>query len=218
MKNYIVISGGSVQLLSRTDDGTNTFYLNDTLIPSSAWVGSGIYTFYQSGVLYTFNKIDSLTGNIFLKQLDATSFEFQRITDTAATIDELNNRINQLATVNKTSITSFESNWKVYTGEANPVVKKQGSCCFLRGILTNISATTLTATKVKVFSIPSAYAPTETVFAVCNGSYGAKYLLSVDSSGSVYFERYTFDGSGNGSYPNIVANTWFPFSISWIIG
>lgn len=216
MKNYIVISGGSVQLLSRTDDGTNTFYLNGTLVPSVAWTGTGVFTYYDAGgVQFTFKKIDSLDGNVFLKQLTATSFEFQKITDTAATIEELNNRINQLATVNKASITSFESSWKVYPDEADPVVKKQGSCCYLRGVLINIAPVTLNATKTKVFSIPSAYAPTETVFAVCNGSGGAKFLLSIDSSGDVYFERYTLDGS---TYPSISGGSWFAFSLSWIIG
>lgn len=71
MKNNLVISNGAVQLMSRTDDG-----INNTLIPSSEWVGTGTYTYSNDGVTFSFTKIVSLDGNVILKQIDAITFEF----------------------------------------------------------------------------------------------------------------------------------------------
>ena len=215
MKNNLVISNGAVQLMSRTDDGTNTFYINGSLIPSSSWVGTGAYTYSNGGGTFTFTKIDSLDGNVMLKQIDDTTFEFDVIKDTAATIAELSEQVNQLATVTKANVTSFQSGWDVYNNQNNPVVKKQGSVVYLQGVMTNTQAVTLNTSSTWVASLPPGYAPNETVYALCQGSGGAKYLLSVTSGGNIFFARYTQDGN---TWPQIASGTWFPFSLSWIVG
>ena len=53
MKNILNIDNGIPTLLSNVDDGTNTLYINDELVPSSEWTGTGYYTFTSGGLTFT---------------------------------------------------------------------------------------------------------------------------------------------------------------------
>lgn len=71
MKNVLTYKNGSQDLLANVDDGSNTIYINDSLIPSTDWVGSGTYTTVVTGTTISIERISDLSGNIMLqKQAD----------------------------------------------------------------------------------------------------------------------------------------------------
>ena len=70
MKNSLILENSEITLYSTADDGTNRLFVNSTLIPTSSWVGTGVYT-YQN---ITIHKAESLTGNLMLKKL--ADFEY----------------------------------------------------------------------------------------------------------------------------------------------
>ena len=70
MKNSLILENSEIALYSTADDGTNRLFINNTLIPTSSWVGTGVYT-YQN---ITIHKAESLTGNLMLKKL--ADFEY----------------------------------------------------------------------------------------------------------------------------------------------
>lgn len=70
MKNILNIDNGIPTLLSNVDDGTNTLYINDELVPSSEWTGTGVYTFTSGGLTFTIQKIRDDSGNIMLQLIE----------------------------------------------------------------------------------------------------------------------------------------------------
>ena len=70
MKNILNIDNGIPTLLSNVDDGTNTLYINDELVPSSEWTGTGYYTFTSGGLTFTIQKIGDDSGNIMLQLIE----------------------------------------------------------------------------------------------------------------------------------------------------
>lgn len=71
MKNVLTYKNGSQDLLANVDDGSNTIYINDSLIPSTDWVGTGTYTTVVTGTTISIERISDLSGNIMLqKQAD----------------------------------------------------------------------------------------------------------------------------------------------------
>lgn len=78
MKNLLVITTEGQQLLSNVDDGSNTLYINDALIPSSDWTGTGNYTATVAGHAITIQKIEDTTGNIRLAQTGEYTYKMSR--------------------------------------------------------------------------------------------------------------------------------------------
>lgn len=70
MKNILNIDNGIPTLLSNVDDGTNTLYINDELVPSSEWTGTGYYAFTSGGLTFTIQKIRDDSGNIMLQLIE----------------------------------------------------------------------------------------------------------------------------------------------------
>lgn len=70
MKNSLMLENSVLTLYSTVNDGTNRLFINNTLIPSSNWVGTGTYTFQN----ITIHKAAALTGNLMLKKI--TDYEY----------------------------------------------------------------------------------------------------------------------------------------------
>ena len=84
MKNILNIDNGIPTLLSNVDDGTNTLYINDELVPSSEWTGTGYYTFTSGGLTFTIQKIRDNSGNIMLQLIEqsgGTSYRLIKMRD-----------------------------------------------------------------------------------------------------------------------------------------
>ena len=75
MKNSLILENSEITLYSTADDGTNRLFINNTLIPTSSWVGTGVYT-YQN---ITIHKAESLTGNLMLKKLADFEYFFANV-------------------------------------------------------------------------------------------------------------------------------------------
>ena len=85
MKNTLSINNGIAMLLVCLDDGSNSFFINDTEIPSSSWVGSGTYTYISGGVTFVINKVSDTDGNIMLIQVDTYEFSLIKKEDHEST-------------------------------------------------------------------------------------------------------------------------------------
>ena len=73
MRNELVITGADTQvLLSQTDDGTNTLFINGVEVPQSVWVGEGERAKWTTaeGQLVFIVKVDTADGNLMLTRID----------------------------------------------------------------------------------------------------------------------------------------------------
>ena len=118
----------------------------------------------------------------------------------------------QLAHTDSATITSLSSGWDVYGSSTTPTVRRYGKVVTLTGALKNTSATTLNATHVKVFTIPSGYRPSQDMIIVCQGSGANKFIMQITTSGAVNFGRY-----GTTSFSEVASGAWFPFHATWIM-
>lgn len=117
-----------------------------------------------------------------------------------------------IPTVTEQSITTYSSGWTNYDSANIPKVRKYGKVVSLLGAMKNNSAVTLNTSGQTMFSIPSAYVPTERLFAVCQGSGSMRWLCSIETNGVVAAARYT----NTTTYPSVSAGSWFPFTITWV--
>ena len=88
MKNILNIDNGIPTLLSNVDDGTNTLYINDELVPSSEWTGTGYYTFTSGGLTFTIRKIRDTSGNIMLQLIEQSGGTSYRLIKAVSTDDK----------------------------------------------------------------------------------------------------------------------------------
>lgn len=109
---------------------------------------------------------------------------------------------------------SYASGFTRYsTSQAGLQVRKIGNIVHLRGAVKRVGSITPSG-KVIIGTMPSGYAPTsywETF--VCHGSGANKFLLVIDTNGTIGIERYTDSTSANetitdGAWLNCYA-TWF---------
>lgn len=108
MKNIINITTEGEQLVSSTDDGTNTLYINDNEIASSNWIGSGNYTTTVNGHAITIKKCTDLNGNCQLIKLSDYNYEMRK-TALAGQLQMLN-YIYPVGSYYETSDASFNPN------------------------------------------------------------------------------------------------------------
>ena len=78
MKNIILITEDGEQLISSTDDGTNQLIINDTVIPSVDWVGTGTYTDTIHGHSISIDKAPDLDGIIQLVKLSTYNYALKK--------------------------------------------------------------------------------------------------------------------------------------------
>jgi hypothetical protein len=86
----------------------------------------------------------------------------------------------------------------------------------LRGSVKNTKAITPTDdATVLVATLDSAFAPTYTERAICQGSGSKRFLLSIYSSGNVYISRYSNSTTLNEEITN---GAWLNCFATWFIG
>ena len=69
MRNELVVTGTDTQLLlSQTDDGTNTLFINGEEVPQSVWVGDGEWAKWVTaeGQLVHIGKVTSTDSNLMI--------------------------------------------------------------------------------------------------------------------------------------------------------
>ena len=110
------------------------------------------------------------------------------------------------------NITSFASGFAAYSSEQAPTLRASGGLALLSGSVKNTAAFTPGPSGRTMFTIPAGYRPAQAVRAVCQGSGVYRYLLVVDTDGSVICARY-------GDTTNVEASSgsWFVLDAAWVI-
>lgn len=117
----------------------------------------------------------------------------------------------------ETGTVTLSSGWQVYS-TATPLIRRQGRTVYLNGVVQPTGTVTLDATGVDIGIIDDAeMRPTETVYALCQGSGTSLFFLRVYANGRIHIERLRDMANANGTYNNGTSSMWFPFSLTWII-
>ena len=107
MRNELVVTGTDTQLLlSQTDDGTNTLFINDVEVPQSVWVGDGEWAKWitAEGQLVHIGKVTSADSNLMIvRSNDDYQFYYDFVpyvpfdpTDISESLVQLNERVTNI--------------------------------------------------------------------------------------------------------------------------
>ena len=90
--------------------------------------------------------------------------------------------------------------------------RKIGDIVEIKGIVSPKNDLAGSNTGVTIFTLPSGYRPTKTVYEICQGSGRNVWLLAINTNGAVQFSRYGVTG-------NITANSsaWLCFDKTFTV-
>lgn len=230
MKNILLINDdGELKMASSVDEGSNSLYINDDLISTTDWVGTGDYTFTIGGVTFTIAKAPSLNGNYQLIADGNNEFHFERALTKR---EEHLNQVYPVGSYYETSDTTFNPNaswvgtWENVkksifkasgsqtvnpstTHELCEVTLPANSRYMVFGNVTTSVGTTLQA--VATFSIDSTES-CDTVLGTARvttsagqGCNAYLYVETGNAPATVNLLCYGYDGSSHTEYGNIVA-------------
>lgn len=108
----------------------------------------------------------------------------------------------------------FSSDFENYNGTAgnNPKYRKIGNIVMLQGIATPVEKTPADSTELELFTIPEEARPMKELYQICQGTGNNKWLLTVETKGSVNFSRY-----GTTDWASANPGNWLPFNIVYFI-
>lgn len=111
---------------------------------------------------------------------------------------------------------TLESGFEVYSDTAPPLqVRKHGNVVHLRGVLKNTTDVTPTSdTSTKIATLNSAFAPKYAELFVCQGSGANRFVLQIQSDGSVFISRYSNSTTAN---EKISAGAWLNCFATWFV-
>ena len=106
------------------------------------------------------------------------------------------------------------SNFLVYFTGENPTYRKVGKIVTLIGELKPASSSVAinTATAVTAFTLPSGYRPKRRIRFVCQGSGVNRWMLGIETNGTVAVSRYGDDALA----PSVTGSEWLPFCVTFI--
>lgn len=108
---------------------------------------------------------------------------------------------------------TLSSGYAVCTSGKTLRVRKVGKFVEVSGVFKNSSASsTSSVTAVKFATIPSGYRPSQQQTQVCQGSGMNRWLLTVNTSGEMFWSRY-----GTNAYAAAKAGSWFPYTITYMV-
>lgn len=108
---------------------------------------------------------------------------------------------------------TLSSGYTVYTSGTTLRVRKMGKFVEVSGIFKNSNASsTSSTTAVKFATIPSGYRPSQQQTQVCQGSGMNRWLLTINTSGEMFWSRY-----GTNAYAAASAGSWFPYTITYMV-
>ena len=170
MKNIILINTNGEVLVSSINDGTNTLYINGTLIDSSQWIGSGSYTATVEGHAITIAKAPDLNGNIQLIRVSEYNYRLIKLRSFNNVLDVYQDGISVVGSDGIARITGGSSgaNKNTWYGSSNTVAGTQ-----TKVVTTTSGNFELEAGNIVV--VKFTYAQT----------YSGSYKLDVDGTGAV---------------------------------
>lgn len=108
----------------------------------------------------------------------------------------------------------FSSNFENYGGivSNNPKYRKIGNIIMLQGLATPVKKTPDDTTQVELFTLPEEARPSKVFYQLCQGTGSNKWLLTVNTNGSVSFSRY-----GTTDVVSAEPGNWLPFNITYFV-
>ena len=108
----------------------------------------------------------------------------------------------------------FSSDFENYSGTAsnNPQYRRIGKEVCLRGVATPAEDIPGSATEITMFNLPEGVRPSKNVPKICQGTGSNKWLLTVNTNGSVTFSRY-----GTTDFASANPGNWLSFNIVYFI-
>ena len=106
---------------------------------------------------------------------------------------------------------ALASGFALYGSEA-VTARKYGKVVTVTGTLKNTAAKTYDTSPVDMFTVPSGYRPSNTVYAVCQGSNFHKWVLTINTAGEAKIQRY---GTASASV-QAAAGSWLPFTVTYV--
>ena len=146
---------------------------------------------------------------------ESTPLSAENLNQLQANTEEAINEINDNLTVGSGWIDlEFSSNFENYNGIAsnNPKYRKIGNIVMLQGLATPVEKTPADSTQVELFTIPEEIRPSKEFYQVCQGTGNNKWLLTVNTNGSVSFSRYGITDLTSANPGN-----WLPFNITYFV-
>ena len=133
------------------------------------------------------------------------SAHWEKVDDLQTQIDNLRAKDWQTATLN--------SAFTLYGQGASPVkYRKIGDLVEIRGVIAPTSAIAAGNTVVTIFTLPTGYRPSDTIYEICQGSGVNKWTITVYSNGNVGFQRY-----GTSNYVETPTSAWLPFHVMFSV-
>ena len=110
---------------------------------------------------------------------------------------------------------TLDSNFLPYAQSSTPQYRKYGPVVAFIGELKPASAGIAinSASSILVGVLPAGFRPAKRVRQICHGSGYNKYMLSVETNGNVYINRY---GTTSGYAASITGNEWLPFNTTFM--
>ena len=152
------------------------------------------------------------------------SYSKQEWTNNVSAIDEdkmnhIENGIyNNSVEIDKLQSTSWttatlDSAFDVYGQGLDPAkYRKTGKTVEIKGVVTPTTDIPAGNTVKTIFTLPTGYRPSSTIYGICQGSGMNKWTITVYSNGNVGIQRY-----GTNEYTAAAAGVWLPFYISFLV-
>jgi len=121
----------------------------------------------------------------------------------------------ELVVIGKGWITpTLEPTFELYdVGPASTVrYRKIGGFVEIRGAVKPVVAIPGSGTAYTIFTLPEGYRPDSVIRALCQGSIGYHWLLTINAAGAVSFSRYS-DGN---AFVEAPTTAWLPFQLNFI--
>lgn len=109
---------------------------------------------------------------------------------------------------------TLSSSFKAYNNLTSnmPVYRRIGKFVEIMGTVSPKSTITGSATAIPIFTLPTGYRPSDSLYTVCQGTGTKKWLCTIMSSGTVGFSRYSAN-----DFVDAGTSVWLPFHIVFFI-
>lgn len=146
---------------------------------------------------------------------ESTPLSAENLNQIQTNTEEAINEVNDNLTVGSGWVDlEFSSDFENYNGTAsnNPKYRKIGNVVMLQGIATPVAKTPADSSELELFTIPEEIRPSKEFYQLCQGTGTNKWLLTVNTNGSVRFSRY-----GINDWVSANPGNWLPFNMVYFI-
>ena len=146
---------------------------------------------------------------------ESTPLSAENLNQLQTNTEKAINEVNENLTVGSGWVDlEFSSNFENYNGIAsnNPKYRRIGKIVMLQGLATPVEKTPADSTQVELFTLPEEARPSKEFYQLCQGTGNNKWLLTVNTNGSVSFSRY-----GTNDWASANPGNWLPFNITYFV-